>query len=392
MSDHTNDSNFFPARKTDDSTPTRGTGLDVHIDFKVWGGIVYAFSTYVLNNNRITLKFPDFAGMCGYEPDSLSSDIRVKFKESLRRIQSQKINLQTNTDKKGSSTVLLLKTEYDTETDIITIFADEKKKTALYSSIKSSPQPNVLIRTALFAPQSKKPNSFEQRDVTTEFKNIEYFSSEGYDSASIIGPRLNIQIDFKVWCGIVFAFSKYGLNNNKITLKFTEFAKYCGYKPARYNKYLRLQIENSLDRIQSQKIRFKTKDAKKSVATGLLFKGEYDTEKDVIVLLADENLWEIFTLDHQVLISLEVLSKLPQSEVAQCLYLYFASFPQNPYPITYERMQKRIQLNMPSKEANRSIRNAIKKLEGLGYLKGEWVEFHDEKAYKITSRNKSITI
>jgi hypothetical protein len=273
-------------------------------------------------------------------------------------------------------------------------FLQCQKTKALYSSATSSPQPNILIRTALFTPKSKskKPKTFEQRDVTTEFKQINYFASEGYDTAAISGPNLDMQVDFKVWCGVVFAFSKYGLNDNKITLKFTEFARFCGYKSKTFGKPLRLQIEKSLGKLRSQSIQFKTKTAKKSVMTGLLFKAEYDVDEDVIVLFADENLWEIFTLDHQVLISIDVLKKLPYSEVAQCLYLYFASFPQNPFPISYGRMQKRLQLNMPSKEVNRSIRTAILKLEALGYLKGEWVEFHEEKAYKITERCKSITI
>jgi hypothetical protein len=260
-----------------------------------------------------------------------------------------------------------------------------EKTKALFSRPKLPPQPNILIRAALFTPDNRigTPEIFEQRDVTTELKQTGCFSLGWYDMATISGPKLNVQVDFKIWRGIILTFSKYGLNDKKITLKFTEFAKYCGYKPQRFTKKLRLRVEKSLDKIQSQAIEFKTKDAKKPVATELLLKCDYDVEKDVIVLLADESLWEIFTLNHQVLNSLDVLAKLHHKEVAQCLYLYFASFPQNPYPITYESMQNRLKLSMVKKEVNRSIRVAIKNLEELGFLKGEWVVFQNEKAYKI---------
>lgn len=263
----------------------------------------------------------------------------------------------------------------------------------LYSSISSSPQPNALIRTALFTPKArKKVNAIEHLDVTDAFSEIEYFGKEGYDTATIHGVRLNVQTDFKIWCGIVFAFSKYGINSNKVTLKFTEFAKLCGYKSNRFNKPLRDQIDKSLDRLQSQKIRLKTKNTMKSVSTGLLLKAEFDIKADTITLLGDENLWELYSLDYQVLISMSVLAKLPNSEAAQCLYLFFASLPQDPWPVNFERMRKRLQLNMATKEINRSIKNAIKKLEDTGYLTGTWVTFHNKTAYKITSRNKSKAI
>jgi len=263
----------------------------------------------------------------------------------------------------------------------------------LYSSLSSSPQPNALIRTALFTPKArKKINAIEHLDVTDAFSEIEYFGKEGYDTATIHGARLNVQTDFKIWCGIVFAFSRYGINSNKVTIKFTEFAKLCGYRSNRFNKPLRDQLDKSLDRLQSQKIRLKTKNTMKSVSTGLLLKAEFDIKADTITLMGDENLWELYTIDYQVLISLSVLTKLPNSEAAQCLYLFFASLPQNPLPVSLGRMRKRLQLNMAIKEINRSIKNAIKKLEDTGYLTGVWVTFHDEKSYQITSRNKNKAI
>lgn len=264
----------------------------------------------------------------------------------------------------------------------------------LYSSSSSSPQPNALIRTALFTPKKRNAKSAEEfLELTEAFREVKYFNQEGYDSAIITGPTLSIQSDFKVWCGIIFAFSKYGYDSNEISLKFTEFAGLCGYKPTRFNKALRTQIEKSLFRLQAQKIHMKTKSAKKSIATGLILRSEYDTEKDTVKLMADSNLWELYTLDHQVLISLNVLAKIPYSEAAQCLYLFFASLPENPLPVSLQRMRSRLRLNMSEKESNRSVRNAIKKLESTGYLKGSWTKnFHKQTSYIIHSRNKKIKI
>lgn len=271
------------------------------------------------------------------------------------------------------------------------IFLPELVKDQLYSSLNSSPQPNVLVRTALFSPvgHATKGKHIES-NVTESFRKIEYFSKEGYDSATIDGVELNVQIDFKIWCGIVFAFSKYGINSNDITLKFTEFARLCGYQSSRFNKKLRIQIEKSLTRLQSQKIRLKKNSATKFTATGLLLKASYDINNDTITLLGDSSLWELYSLDYQILISLEILNKLPRAEVAQCLYLFFASLPEDPLPVSYDRMQARLNLKMPPKEVNRSIRNAIDKLEKLGYLTGVWTTFHKKKAYQITSRNRKL--
>ena len=278
-----------------------------------------------------------------------------------------------------------------TEIDTDSRFLADSLVDNLYSSSSASVQPNALVRTALFTPKSrKKSNDVGVIDLTESFREITYFKKEGYDSVIIVGAKLNVKVDFKVWCGIVLAFSKYGISSNKITLKFTEFAKLCGYKTSRIDKPLRTQLKNSLFRLQGQQLQLQTKDSMKAKATGLLLTAQFDVAYDIVELMADENLWELYVVDRQVLISLNVLSLLPYSEAAQCLYLFFASLPADPFPISYERMRMRLQLNMADKEANRSIRNAIKKLEGTGYLNGHWVTFYDESAYKITRRNKVL--
>ncbi|EOX4795162.1 MULTISPECIES: RepB family plasmid replication initiator protein [Vibrio] len=261
---------------------------------------------------------------------------------------------------------------------------------SLYISKTDTVQPNVLLRTPLFVPVGKHKGTIVSNDITESFRTLELFKSEGYDSVIIEGKRLNPQTDFKVWCGIIFAFSKYGYDTDAINLPFSDFVKLCGYPSKRIDKNLRLQIEASLGRLQGQNIRFKRKDAKKSISTSLVLKASYDFDEDVVSLVGDKELWEVYRVDHQILVSLNVLQKIPKSETAQCLYLFIVGLPQNPLPITLSRMRARLLLNMPNKEANRSIKKAIEKLESIGYLKGEWVQFNGEAAYLVHVRDREL--
>jgi len=260
----------------------------------------------------------------------------------------------------------------------------------LYVSDSTSVQPNVLLRTPIFTPVNKHGSRHSGAELTESFRNLELFKQEGYESVYIEGLKLNVQTDFKVWCGIVFAFSKYGYKTESIQLKFTEFVKLCGYKSRRINKNLRQQVEGALERIQSQSLRFRTKDAKKSINTSLLLKSQYDTETDTITLMGDSSLWEVYRIDHQILVSFNVLNKIPRAETAQCLYLFMTGLPKNPIPITLSRMRDRLCLNMSVKEMNRSIRTAIKKLESIGYITGTWVKFNGESAYNVHSRDTEL--
>ncbi|MCT8869523.1 RepB family plasmid replication initiator protein, partial [Shewanella xiamenensis] len=204
------------------------------------------------------------------------------------------------------------------------------------------------------------------------------------------GQRLNIETDFKVWCGIVLVFSKYGYSSNTVKLTFSEFAKFCGYPSRRFDKNLRKQIGDSLGRIQSQSLTFRRKNTEKAVHTGMLLRAMYDGEADIVELMADETLWDLYRLDYQVLVSLRVLEKLPRAEVAQCLYLYFTSLPENPHPVSFERLRERLRLETSKKEANRKIKIGIQKLESIGYLSGSFAVKNGEQYYLIDQRYKKL--
>lgn len=256
-------------------------------------------------------------------------------------------------------------------------------------------QPNILIRTPLFVPIARNSNkgttTLTKHDVSEEFRAISLYQKEGYQHASIKGERLNVRTDFKVWCGVIFAFSKYGYDTDSITMKLSEFTKFCGFSTQMLNTAFRKRIKESLERIQSQSISMATKDGKKATATSLLKKFVYDTDRDEIILEGDPELWELYRIDRQILISMKTLSKIPRAETAQCLYLYLASLPREPFPVTISRMRDRLSLNMSVKEANRAIKAAIKKLEDIGYLVGQPTEWNGEWAYSIADRKKTLT-
>ncbi len=261
----------------------------------------------------------------------------------------------------------------------------------LYISTTDTVQPNILLRTSLFSAVSRRETGRVASDVTESFRGLEVFRVEGYESVKISGAQLNVQTDFKVWCGIVFAFSKYGYSSDTIEFSFVEFVKLCGYNSRRINSNLREQIKASLIRIQSQSVQFTRKDSKKLMATSLVLKASYDVDKDTVLLMADPDLWEVYRVDEQILISLKVLNKVPRSEVAQCLYLFLVSLPERPIPITLSRMRDRLNLgDVPNKEVNRSIKKAIQLLESIGYLKGSWTHFNGEAAYKIDVRDRNL--
>ena len=88
--------------------------------------------------------------------------------------------------------------------------------------------------------------------------------------------------------------------------------------------------------------------ARKAVHTGMLY-GPCDGEEDVVELMADETLWDLYRLDHQVLVSLQILKMLPRAEVAQTLYLFFSSLPNNPVPVSFERLREQVRLETSDK-------------------------------------------
>ncbi|EGC0267554.1 RepB family plasmid replication initiator protein [Salmonella enterica] len=253
-------------------------------------------------------------------------------------------------------------------TDIL--YADlEKKDKLLTVNSNNTVQPVALMRLGVFIPVGPKSQErMTNIDATFELQKLEIAQSEGYDNIRITGPVLSMDTDFKVWIGVILALSKYGLSTNKITLKFTEFAKMCGYDPKRIDKKLRITIDQSLWRLRNKGISFRKGASDKGYHTGLLKVGGWDTETDKVEIEADEKLWELFAVDYRVLLHLHAIRALPRKETAQALYTFIESLPKSPVPLSFERLRERLGLKTSIGEQNRTIKNALGQLQKINYL------------------------
>lgn len=237
---------------------------------------------------------------------------------------------------------------------------------------KATVQPVALMRLNIFVPSSRPAKGMQTSiDATSVLKDLEYSRREGYDDIRITGERLSMTIDFKVWVGIIEAFSKYGLKTNSIKLTFHEFAAMCRFESKRFDKRLRISISEALTRIRGKTITFTKTGAegpKRVAVSGLLKTGELDFENDHVELEADQRLWELYQTDYRVLLRYKPINALTRKEAAQALYTFIESLPTNPAPISFKRIRDRLSLLSPVKEQNRIIKLALKQLEEIGYL------------------------
>ncbi|EGY9805817.1 RepB family plasmid replication initiator protein, partial [Escherichia coli] len=170
------------------------------------------------------------------------------------------------------------------------LYADiESKAKELTVNSNNTVQPVALMRLGVFVPKpTKKQGENNEIDASSVFSKLEIAQAEGYDNIKITGPRLDMDTDFKVWIGVIYSFSKYGLSSNTIRLSFQEFAKACGFPSKRLDGKLRNTIHDSLGRLRNKGISFKRgKSARGSYNTGLLKTGYFDFETDVVELEAD---------------------------------------------------------------------------------------------------------
>lgn len=229
-------------------------------------------------------------------------------------------------------------------------------------------------------------------DVSSELSGLEIASAEGYSSIKIMGPRLSVAIDFKVWCGVIWALNKCGYNSERIRLPFTEFAKMCGYDAKRLDQKLRITIRDSLTRLRSNTIQFSSKAVDKTLITGLALSAEFDSTTDTVEILADKRLWDLYLIDHQIILSLRLMKKLPKQPSAQCLYMFLQALPADTGPISYTRLRSRLQLTSSKKEANRTITKAINQLIEVGYLRGYTLTKNRETFLFIEKRCPKLTL
>lgn len=269
----------------------------------------------------------------------------------------------------------------------------ETKEKALTVNPLNTVQPVAFMRLGLFVPKPSRKSNYSPPIDANEFcSQFEFARSEGFTEISISGERLDMDTDFKVWLGIVSSFSKYGISSNRIKLKFTDFAKSCGFPSKKLDKKLRSQIDSSLLRIRSKSISFKRgKESKAAYHTGLIKLAYFDADKDIIELEADERLWELYYYDYRVVLHLKAIKELARQEVAQSIYTFIASLPANPAPISFERFRTRLALVSEVKEQNRVIKKAIARLIEINYLDGDIIRKDNENHLIIHRRSPKLT-
>lgn len=234
---------------------------------------------------------------------------------------------------------------------------------------KSTAHANVMLRTPIFVPMAvKKIVGARTTDVTDPFRDLTLIKTEGYEKVRVYGPQLDIERDFRTWVGIIRMFEQEGFKADEVELPFKEFAALCGHPTKQLSTALRERIDGALIRIMSQVI-ILTKADGSSYKTHLVQKSEYDKGRDVILLKADPSLWELYRVDHNILLSLETQEALRRREVAQCLYMFIEALPANPVPLSFARLRDRLMLTTEKPaEANRSITKALLELKNIGYL------------------------
>lgn len=266
------------------------------------------------------------------------------------------------------------------------------KEKQLTVNSNNTVQPVALMRLGVFVPKPTKSQGENNIvDASELFSQLEIARAEGYDNINISGPRLDMDCDFKVWIGIIYAFSRYGLSSNKIELKFTEFAKGCGFTSKRIDARLRNAIHESLGKLRNKSVSFKRgADARGSYQTGLLKTGYFDADKDIVQLEADEKLWELFQLDYRVLLQQHAIRALPKKEAAQAIYTFIESLPANPVPVGFQRLRERLSLTSSVSEQNRTIKKALDQLQKIGYLEFSLVRKERENYLIIHKRSPKL--
>ncbi|EAT1308149.1 protein RepA [Salmonella enterica] len=256
----------------------------------------------------------------------------------------------------------------------------------------SSIQPAILLRLGVFVPGTRAipKGQVQGIDVSAAFSQLEFARKEGYDEVRIFGERLNISTDFSVWMGVIGAFSKYGMSSNTIDIPFTEFASLCQYDSRQFNKRLRDTIFDALTRIGTKTVQFKSKKTGNKFFTQLLKNGKYTRETDMVTLQADERLWELYQIDYNILLRKRPYHMLKGKEVAQTLYTFIASLPDNPAPLRFDRIIERLNLTSPVKEQNRLIKAALKQLQDIGYIEYSIVKDGRTLTLLIHKRNKKL--
>lgn len=272
--------------------------------------------------------------------------------------------------------------------------ASEGTSYELVANSAKTVQPVALLRLSVFtpvAPKERGKRDFEI-DASEELSSLELAKAEGFTNIKIQGMKLNMSTDFKTWIGIVQAFSKYGFSSEKVELSFHEFAEMCGLRPTDINHRARFRLQESMANLGSVMISFSDKSRKKFTMTHLVQRAILDEGRDVVELVGDPAMWELYRYDHKILVSLKALKELSRKEAAQSLYIYFESMPPGTLYISMKRLRERLALSTPARTQNQIIRRAMNDLERIGYVKFQEVKKGRDIQFQIFSRSPKLML
>ncbi|RDT47458.1 replication initiation protein, partial [Escherichia coli] len=204
----------------------------------------------------------------------------------------------------------------------------------LFPTLRQTIQPKVLLRLGVFVPTLKSTEKGGRKshsiDATESLSRLSIIEGEGYNQIQIYGPRLDMDTDFKVWVGIIYALSNKKLNHDgQLELNFAEFAKFCGIESKRIDRQLKERFDASLTRISRTNIRFMKQipgtDDHITINMHLVEWTYYDSAAGTIIIKPNSKLNTLYRVDGKTRLYLKSLQKLSRKESAQALYLYLGS-------------------------------------------------------------------
>ncbi|EAR5684120.1 RepB family plasmid replication initiator protein [Salmonella enterica] len=279
-----------------------------------------------------------------------------------------------------------------------TPFSIKKKESGdtyeLTPNSNKSVQPVALLRLSVFTPVSPKEKGRRDFliDASEELSSLEVARREGYTNVKIQGAKLGMSTDFRTWLGIIQAFSRYGYASEKITLPFTEFARLCGLRPTDINARARTRLSEALFNISSITLSFRNQDGKRSLVSHLVQRACLNVDTNMVEIVGDPGLWELYRYDHKVLLGLKVLSVLSRKETAQSLYIYFESMPAGTLYVSMKRLRERLSMASLIKDQNTTIRRALKDLKRIGYLDYAEIKKGREIMFIIYHRSPGLAL
>ncbi|WP_225614585.1 RepB family plasmid replication initiator protein [Pantoea sp. PNT02] len=269
----------------------------------------------------------------------------------------------------------------------------------LLPTLRQTIQPKVLLRLGVFVPTLKSTGKSCRRthkiDATESLSRLSIAEGEGYDQIQIYGPRLDMDTDFKVWVGIVYALSNRKLDKYQyVELSFSDFAKYCGFDTKRIDRQLKERFNASLTRIARTSISFVKSlpgtDDQITINMHLVESTYYNSSTGKIFIKPNAKLNILYRVDGKTRLYLKALQVLARKESAQALYLYLAELPANFYRIGFDRLRERLQLSSHLGNQNATIRKALQQLNDIGFLEYSVEKEASDYVLNILKRNPKI--